>query len=57
MKKNNKQINHCREQTISCTEEQCNMENVKMYKAIFCEVEELLNKTIDKFKEIEKNNT
>jgi hypothetical protein len=32
------------------------MENVKAYKAHVCEVEELLIKTIDKFKEIERNN-
>jgi hypothetical protein len=44
-----------REQTISCKEEQCNMENVKAYKAHVCEVEELLIKTIEKFKEIEIN--
>ncbi|MDI6034278.1 hypothetical protein QLS91_14455 [Flavobacterium sp. LB2P84] len=46
-----------REQTVSCTEEQCNMDNVKAYKAHVCEVEELLIKTIDKFKEIEINNS
>jgi DNA-binding transcriptional regulator GbsR (MarR family) len=44
-------------ETVSCAEEQCNMENVKAYKAHVCEVEELLIKTIDKFKEIERNNT
>lgn len=52
----NKLISY-REQTISCTEERCNMENVKAYKAHVCEVEELLIKTIEKFKEIEKNNS
>jgi DNA-binding transcriptional regulator GbsR (MarR family) len=46
-----------REQTISCKEEQCNMENVKAYKAHVCEVEELLIKTIEKFKEIEISNS
>lgn len=46
-----------REQIISCTEEQYNMENIKAYKSHVCEVEELLMKTIDKFKEIERNNT
>ena len=44
-----------REQTISCKEDQCIMENVKAYKAHVCEVEEILIKTIEKFKEIEIN--
>ncbi|CAM4092910.1 GbsR/MarR family transcriptional regulator [Flavobacterium weaverense] len=46
-----------REKTVSCSEEQYNMENVKAYKNHVCEVEELLIKTIDHFKEIEKNNS
>lgn len=46
-----------REKTVSCSEEQYNMENVKAYKNHVCEVEELLIKTIDQFKEIEKNNS
>ncbi|WP_338644632.1 hypothetical protein V5J73_07510 [Flavobacterium sp. KS-LB2] len=50
-----KLINY-REQTVSCAEERCNMENVKAYKIHVGEVEELLMKTIDKFKKIEINN-
>ena len=46
-----------REKTVSCSEEQYNMENVKAYKNHVCEVEELLIKTIDQFKEIETNNS
>ena len=46
-----------REKTISCSEEQCNLENTKAYKKHVIEVEELLVKTINKFKEIERNNT
>lgn len=45
-----------REKTISCPEEQCNLENTKAYKKHVIEVEELLIKTITKFKEIENNN-
>ena len=45
-----------REKTISCPEEQCNLENTKAYKKHVIEVEELLTKTITKFKEIENNN-
>ena len=47
---------HYREQTISCSEEQYNMENIIAYKSHINEVEELLIKTIDQFKEIEENN-
>lgn len=45
-----------REKTASCPEERCNLENVKEYKNHVLEVEGLLLKTIDRFKEIEKNN-
>jgi DNA-binding transcriptional regulator GbsR (MarR family) len=45
-----------REKTISCAEEKCNLENVKAYKNHIMEVEELLVKTINKFKLIEINN-
>jgi len=44
-----------REKTASCPAEKCSLENVKAYKMHVLEVEELLHKTIDKFKEIEKN--
>jgi DNA-binding transcriptional regulator GbsR (MarR family) len=44
-----------REKTVSCPEERCSLENTKAYKAHVIEVEELLIKTIEKFKEIEKN--
>ncbi len=44
-----------REKTISCPEEQCNLENAKAYKQHVLEVEELLIKVIEKFKQIEKN--
>ncbi|RTZ03373.1 hypothetical protein EKM02_00615 [Flavobacterium sp. RSP49] len=46
-----------REKNISCPEEQCNLENTKAYKKHVIEVEELLIKTIHKFKEIENNNS
>jgi DNA-binding transcriptional regulator GbsR (MarR family) len=45
-----------REKTISCPEEQCNLENIKAYKNHITDVEELLMKTIAKFKKIEINN-
>lgn len=44
-----------REKTASCPAEQCSLENIKAYKEHVLEVEELLQRTIDKFKEIEKN--
>lgn len=44
-----------RTKTISCPEEQCNLENIKQYKNHVLEVEQLLQKTIDKFKEIEQS--
>lgn len=47
---------HYREQTITCSEEQYNMEDIVAYKLHVCEVEELLVKTIEKFKIIEENN-
>jgi hypothetical protein len=46
-----------REKTISCPEEKCNLENVKAYKIHISEVEELLMKTIAKFKIIESINS
>ncbi len=45
-----------REKTISCPEELCNLENVKAYKTHILDVEKLLAKTIEKFKEIENTN-
>ena len=47
---------HYREQTISCPEEQCNLENVKAYKNHLEEMEVLFMKTIANFKIIELNN-
>ena len=47
---------HYREQTVSCPEEIRNMENIKAYRTHVLEVEELLKKTIQKFKEIEHIN-
>ena len=47
---------HYREQTITCSEERYNMEDIIAYKTHICEVEELLIKTIEKFKIIEENN-
>lgn len=44
-----------REKTISCPEEQSNLENIKAYKRHVLDIEELLVKTIRRFKEIEKN--
>ncbi|HMI07420.1 MAG TPA: hypothetical protein VK528_07735 [Flavobacterium sp.] len=43
-----------REKTISCPEEQFSLENAKAYKQHVIEIESLLLRTIDKFKEIEK---
>ena len=45
-----------REKTMSSPEERCNLENTKAYKTHVIEVEELLVKTIEKFKQIEKSN-
>lgn len=45
-----------REQTVSCPEEVRNMENIKAYRTHVLEVEGLLKKTIQKFKEIEHIN-
>ena len=51
-----KMLNY-REKTISCPEEQCNLENLKAYKSHILDVEQLLMKTIAEFKTIEiKNN-
>ncbi|MGK4566724.1 GbsR/MarR family transcriptional regulator [Flavobacterium sp. 3HN19-14] len=44
-----------REKTASCPAEKCSLENTKAYKSHILEVEQLLLKTISKFKEIEKN--
>jgi len=44
-----------REKTISCPEEQVNFENVKAYKEHVLEIEQLLLKAIEKFREIEKS--
>lgn len=46
-----------REKTITCPEEQVNFENVKAYKEHVLEIEVLLHKAIEKFKEIERNKT
>lgn len=47
-----------REKTITCPEEQLNFENVQAYKQHVLDIEILLQKTIEKFKEIEqKKNT
>ena len=43
-----------REKTASCAAELGDFEKVKVYKQHLLEMEELLTKTIDKFKEIEK---
>lgn len=45
-----------RGKTVSSSEERCNLENVKEYKNHVLEVEGLLLKTIERFKEIENNN-
>jgi DNA-binding transcriptional regulator GbsR (MarR family) len=42
-----------REKTASCTEEKCNLENIKSYKKHLQEVENSLIKTIAEFKKIE----
>ena len=43
-----------REKTISCPEEQCNLENIKAYKEHVLEIEQLMLKTINTFRETEK---
>jgi len=43
-----------REKTASCDEEKSNLEHTKAYKEHVLEIEELLQKTINKFKTIEK---
>lgn len=45
-----------REKTASCPEELCNLENTKAYKSHVLDVEKLLKKNIEKFKQIEKSN-
>ena len=45
-----------REKTISSRQEKLNLENVKEYKNHVLEFEGLLIKTVERFKEIEKNN-
>lgn len=45
-----------REKTASSVEERCNLDNVKEYKHHVIQMEELLFKTIKKFKEIELTN-
>ncbi|WP_159799898.1 GbsR/MarR family transcriptional regulator [Flavobacterium sp. MK4S-17] len=44
-----------REKTASCPAERCNLENTKAYKEHVLEIEQLLLKTIQRFKIIEKN--
>lgn len=46
-----------RERTATCPAEKCNLENTKAYKEHVLEVEKLLLKTIERFKEIEKQRT
>ncbi|WP_026713601.1 GbsR/MarR family transcriptional regulator [Flavobacterium daejeonense] len=45
-----------REKTASCSEEKCNLENIKSYKKHLLEVEKSLKKTIAEFKKIEIQN-
>lgn len=45
-----------REKTASCSEEKCNLENIKSYKKHLSEVEKSLKKTIAEFKKIEIQN-
>lgn len=45
-----------RQKTVSCPEERCNLENTIAYKEHVQEIEQLLIKTITRFKEIETNN-
>lgn len=46
-----------REKTITCPEEQINYENVQAYKEHMTQIGILLEKTIEKFKEIEQKRT
>lgn len=43
-----------REKTVSCKEERFNLENAKAYKQMVIEMEQLMKKAVNKFKEIEK---
>lgn len=45
-----------REATVSCSEERCNLENIKAYRTHVIEVEKVFIKTINEFKQIEINN-
>lgn len=45
-----------REKTVSCPEEQCNLENMHEYKKHVLNVEIILENTIQRFKEIEQKN-
>lgn len=45
-----------REATASCSEERCNLENIKAYRTHVIEVEKVFIKTISEFKQIEINN-
>lgn len=44
-----------RKKTASCPEERCNLENTIAYKEHVLEIEQLLIKTVNRFKEIETN--
>lgn len=46
-----------REKTITCPEEQINFENVQAYQQHVLEIEHLLDRTIQKFKDIEQKRT
>lgn len=45
-----------RQETVSCPEEKCNLENVKAYRLHVMELEKLFTKTINEFKQIENSN-
>ncbi len=45
-----------REKTISCREEQCNLEHAREYKRNVLEMEALLGRAIENFKKIESQN-
>ena len=47
---------HYREKTVSCSEEQFSLENVRFYKTHLEQVEDLIVRTISDFKEIENLN-
>ena len=47
---------HYREKTVSCTEEQFSLENVRFYKTHLEQVEDLIVRTISEFKETETLN-